>query len=289
MGDAIYRDPFLAARERVRELELAVADREARVTETLVQHVPPELAARLRGGRERRPVESDAPLERLAQAEAELTTLCVALDEAIGLAPQLEHGLMSLPTEPPALPEPRTREWLQSFFNWAIQGELRIAAARLRDLALDRDERARVVDLGCGAIGAQLDDLGAPLAIVAEPRASDILMTMSTSVRLGTPALRLRGAGLVRVSAPFGDPAFDDLFEVDGDDAARALLPKPARNALVELATFDVPSLVVGRGLATLTWRFDPVPKAIDCAAHALARLREVTVELRMLRAAAAQ
>jgi hypothetical protein len=285
VGDAIYRDPFLAARSRVRELELAVADREARVTEALLQHVPQELAARIRAaGGARGEVDHDAPLDTLSRAEAELVKLRDALDEAIALAPRLEAELTTLSEEAPALPPPRRDSWAHSLFASSIRDELHAAAARLGQLVVARDPGARVVSLGRGAVGAQFRAIGAPFAIVAEPRTSDILMSLSTPMRVGTPALRVRDVGLVRTRRPLGDPAFDDLFEAEGDDAARALLVKPVRNALVELAHFDVPTLVVSRGIAALTWRFDPVPKAVDCAAHALARLREVEIELRLLR-----
>jgi hypothetical protein len=50
------------------------------------------------------------------------------------------------------------------------------------------------------------------------------------------------------------------------------------------VARFDLPRLTVGEGRAVLRWRFEPDEHAIKAAVRALAAVRRVPLELRLLR-----
>ena len=75
-----------------------------------------------------------------------------------------------------------------------------------------------------------------------------------------------------------GDPSFDGLFVIEGTKAAASLFLGPAvRAQLLVLAHFDVPTLHVHptSRTASLEWRFEPAPKALDAAVRVLRAVRE--------------
>ena len=70
-------------------------------------------------------------------------------------------------------------------------------------------------------------------------------------------------------------PSFDGLFVIEGTRAAAALfLPPAVRAQLLALSRFDVPTLHMNptSRTASLAWRFEPAPKALDAAVRVLAR-----------------
>lgn len=246
-----------------------------------MEHLPEELGARV--SRSVAATSAASSFDALSRAESELTALRDALDEAIALAPALERDLRELSDLPPPLPARQPEGVFAGIFPTPIGAELRASAAQLVDIVRARDPGVVAGDLGRGAVGVTFRDLGAPFSATATPRKDDILMWIATTVRRGTPRLRVRGVVFMRRDPPLGDPAFDDLFEAHGSDLARSLLTQPVRNALVELSRVDLPVLEVSNGIASLVWRFDPSPQSLSAAIHALARLREVEIDLGVL------
>ena len=123
---------------------------------------------------------------------------------------------------------------------------------------------------------------------------ADVHVFVTTSVAAGTPPLRIRpqtflhgigkAIGLVR-DVEVGDERFDDFFLIDAEpDVAKRLLVPSVRKALLAVATFDIPDVVVRDGRADLHFRFEPSERAIRNATLALAAIRSSPVRVALLR-----
>lgn len=112
-------------------------------------------------------------------------------------------------------------------------------------------------------------------------------MFLVTSIPRALPPLLVRHESLVlsvgralglTYEIEVGDPSFDGLFLIEGSKAAANLYLVPmVRGWLLALARFDVPTLEIdpARRLASLRWRFEPAPKALEAAVRILRAVRE--------------
>ncbi|MRG92842.1 hypothetical protein [Polyangium spumosum] len=299
-NDSAYRDPLQGLRARVQDLAREVEEREAMVTDALFSHLPSMLASKLRDLRAYAltPAKTEAELH---EAEATLLAYRDALDEAIELAPDLEDAQRVLPE---ITPDPKLASHLRPFIDLfmadivletcdAAERGLRLGALALdKDAALEKESKY--------AFRARFRAHDAPISILAQIAYSandtpaEVHVFLTTSVAAGTPPLRIRpqtllhgigkAVGLVR-EAEVGDERFDDLFLIEAEqDAAKRLLGPAVRKALLVVASFDIPDLVVRDGRADLHFRFEPNERLIRSATLALALIRKAPVRVSLLR-----
>ncbi|MDC0748729.1 hypothetical protein [Polyangium mundeleinium] len=299
-NDGAYRDPLQGLRTRVQDLAREVEEREATLTDALLDHVPPKLAEALRDGRARARLPANTEAELLA-AEATLLAYRDALDHAIELAPDLEDEQRALPDE---APDPQLSGALRPFIDIFIANivletcEAAERGLRLAALALAKD--AEVEAETKYAYRARFHAHDAPFSILVQVAYSqndtpaEVHVFIATSVAAGTPPLRIRpqtflhgvgkALGLVR-EAEVGDERFDDLFLIEAEpDAAKRLLGPSVRKALLNIASFDIPDLDVRGGRALLHFRFEPNERLLRNATLALAGIRKSPVSVSLLR-----
>ncbi|UQA60204.1 hypothetical protein [Polyangium aurulentum] len=281
-------------------LAAEVAEREAQVTDALREHVPTALGERLSNGRTAAATPASTA-EELTTAEGELTAYRDALDEAIGLVPDIERAQRVLPDEAPELvPRDDLRPWL-NFYPRDVLGEDLASLARAFESSVRAvGEEPSIERLNEFDWRARFRAFGAPFSVLAQlgfdsnRGPAEIRMTVATSVAPGTPHLRLRPETLVHgIAKPLGivreveigDEHFDSLFLIETDpEAAQRLLTKPVRRALLEVAHYDVPTLLVGYGVAEINFRFEPTERSLRGATIALAEIRAAEIRLALLR-----
>jgi hypothetical protein len=294
-GRGIYRDPLEAVRARVQEREAEVLDREERMSERLVAALPPALAKRLGALRGRR--RAAQTFEELAEAEGRLSAYRDALDEALALAPSVEAELREVPATVPD-PIPSYGPPLRSS-AWAAPSHEDVAE-RLEALVRPRDPRARIeMREEQGTVVARFREHDAPFSLVCRcGEDAEVYNALAASVARGSPRLSVRPEtwgrtltkmlGLtrdVRIGEPGGEASFDGLFVVDAErEVAARFLRRSVRRALVDLAYFDVPTLQIEPGVATVRWRFEPDARALAEAVRVLLWVREVPVRVGALR-----
>jgi hypothetical protein len=281
----LYRAAYPAVRARYEEALAAVAERERRVRDELVAHLPEELRARL----ERLAFASRAAArsaEAVAAAEHAALAYVAALDEAIALAPEIEQRLVEVPDGAPTL-EP-TGAFAPSMLGKRVGGrDLRALEIVVATTVRRHDDRALVERCGGAAVRATFRAGGCPLACLAEVVGVRgvtpvTAITVATGVPLGAARLVVRPG---RCDLGLDEPAFEGLFLVSvGSFAAQQALSRDVRAALLEIAHDDVPTLLVERGLATLRWSFDPTRASLDAAVRVLAPLRSIAVSVSLLR-----
>ena len=287
-GGAVYRVANEALRDRAEDLWFVALAREARIRPRLRASLPDAVRARLdalrRGARRARTA---------VDLEAALIAYCEALDEVIALAPTIEAELLALDDEP-AHPAPDRRRASRPQPRGRALPPLGVELARI---LRHRDPSAVVEPLGARAQRARFRVGGVPFAAVAElrPDARDldeVAFAVATSVRRGTPPLRLGPEGFwhgvgkalrIQHDLEVGDPSFDDLFLVEGTGESIRLLGREARAALMRLARFDVPRLLVEAGAATVRWCFEPAGAAVDAAVALLAAVRSVPCRISLV------
>jgi hypothetical protein len=299
-NDGAYRDPLQALRARVQELAAEVTEREARVTEELREHLPYALTTKLaeRRGAAAQPARTT---EELRATEAALTAYRDALDEAIGLVPDIEEAQRALPDRAPEL-APRTdlRTWIATYQTDLLVEELASLERAFTSCVHAVGEAPLIHRFNEYDWLAQFRAFGAPFSVLAQlglqsgRGPTEVRMTVATSVAAGTPRLRLRPETLVHnIAKPLGivreieigDENFDSLFLIETDpDTARRMLTQPVRRALLEVAHYDVPTVLVGDGVAELHFRFEPTERSLRGAARALAEIRAAEVRLALLR-----
>ncbi|MDI1483957.1 hypothetical protein [Polyangium sp. y55x31] len=300
-NDGAYRDPLQGLRARVHDLAREVEEREAMLTDALVEHLPRTLAEALLDGRARARLPANTEAELLA-AEATLLAYRDALDRAIELAPDLEDEQRALPAD---APDPQLSGSLRPLLDLFMMTDNAVetcqAAERgLRQAALALDKRAALSEDATFAFRARFHAHDAPFSILAQiaysPNESpaEVHVFVATSVAAGTPPLRIRpqtllhglgkAIGLVR-DAEVGDERFDDLFLIEAEpDVAKRLLGPAVRKALLGVASFDIPDLDVRGGRAILHFRFEPNERLIRSATLALAGIRKSPVSVSLLR-----
>lgn len=135
-----------------------------------------------------------------------------------------------------------------------------------------------------------------PVAIGIAPIAltNDVTMTIATPVRRALAPVRVQRhtwlhtfttAVRIQSDTRLGDEGFDDHFLVEAEEAAaKQLLDAPLRKELLGLAHFATPRLTLANGLARLSFSYTFSPMLLERAAEALAMVRAVEVEVRLLR-----
>jgi hypothetical protein len=293
MSGDLYRDAHIGLRARIAELEARIEQREAEVTETFWESLAPELReqlAELRSDDGRATASSavDESLESLTRAEARLASFLDDLERVIATLPATEAEWTFVPDEVADPPEPTF-----SFRDGAPSEEE--ATAIFRHFAVMVRERAKdaeIVDRNPMYL-ARFRERGIPFALRAtlytqgNGQVPEVGMWLVTSIPRALPRLVVRHETLVlsvgkalglKHEVEVGDTSFDGLFLIEGKKEAADLYLTPAVQAqLLALSRFDIPTLDVDpqARTASLRWRFEPAPKALDAAVRILTAVRE--------------
>ncbi len=294
-----YRDSITALKARLHDLDRQVAAREARTTEQFWRFLPAERALRLRAAKAETAATGEE-FNELARREMALGAYLQALEEAIAFAPELERACLELP---PSAPESRIPR--RSLLGLALGVDAEAGWERTCEVF---EGAARKLDPGASVeplrkewlIRASLEHRGAPFALALyygslDEVSANTWNVVSTGVALAAPLLRLapelmghwllKPLRLVR-DLQIEDDNFDGVFLIDAESvpAARALLTRKVRHALLRVARFDIPQLVVQEGRAELRWRFEAAADAIAAAVEALGAIRSAPIEVQLLR-----
>jgi hypothetical protein len=291
MSDDLYRDAHVGLRARIAELEARIEERESEVTETFWVSLAPALREQLAALRSSEvlaaPPFAKESLEELTRAEAMLAVSLAELERLIATLPAMEEEWTVVPDQVADPPEPR--------FSWrdGAPGEEE-AGAIFRQFGAMVRERARdaeIVDLNPMYL-ARFREQGAPFALQAtlytqgNRQVSEVGMWLVTSIPRALPSLIVRDETLVlsvgkalglKHEVEVGDASFDGLFLIEGTKEAADLYLSPAvQTQLLALSRFDIPTLDVDpkARTASLRWRFEPAPKALDAAMRILTAVR---------------
>jgi hypothetical protein len=284
----LYRDGLLGVRARVGELHARVTDLEARLTRTFWETLPKGTREELAALREELAALGDESLSDLTHAEGKLAAYLDKLARLIQELPMREAAWTELPDDVDDPPAPRPG-LLQGFGDAEEVAELKRAfTAMVRERAADAEVLGRAP-----SFVARFRERGCPFALRAtvdtdgNGNVGEVGMVLVTSIPRALPRLVLRHESLMlsmgralglRYELEVGDPSFDGLFAIEGSRAAVTLyLPPPVQAWLLVLARFDVPTLEVEpeHTRASVRWRFEPAPKALDAAVRVLRAVRE--------------
>jgi hypothetical protein len=291
-GD-LYRDAYVGIRARLAELDARIQDREAEVTEAFWETVSDELREQLeylRSGRELAGAES---LDDLARGETMLTAYLDELEKLISRLPSVEAEWREVPNDVPDPPESRVSFRYGSPTEEAESSFLRHFTAMVRE----RSREAEVIDKS-PMYRARFRDNDAPFALratlyVQNGQVAEVGMWLVTSIARALPSLIVRHETLVLSVGKFlgikhevevGEPSFDGLFLIEGSkEAAELYLTPGVRTQLLALSRFDIPTLHVDppSRTASLRWRFEPAPKALDAAIRILTAVRDSRASVR--------
>lgn len=291
-----YRDAHVGIRARLADLEGRIRDRESEVTPAFWDSLDDKVREEMRSEREAiELVDPGATLEELARAEQLLSAYLDDLERLIARLPAIEEQWHELPDDvddPPARRDP----WplgLPTTEEWNAMERKLVATVR------DRDRHATVTKDGARTCIARFRDKDCPFALRATAytngngQIAEVGMTLVTSVPRAMPRLLVRHETLVlsvgkvlglKHEIEVGEPSFDGLFLIEGaPEAVTRLLVPPVRMQLMVLSRFDIPTLEIDppRRLASIRWRFEPQPKALDAAVRVLAAMRENTPDLK--------
>jgi hypothetical protein len=287
-GGDLYRDALLGVRARVVELIARISEREAQVTRAFWETLPGEVREELAVLRAARDHVAAVSLADLADAEGKLAAYLEQLDRLITDLPTMEAEWTQLPDEVDDPPPPRF-SLLEGFATPGEADEVhRAFTAMVRERSADA-----TVHGDSPSFVARFRDRGAPFALRAtidtngNGQVAEVAMFLVTSIPRALPRLVVRHESLVlsigralglTYEIEVGDPSFDGLFLIEGSRAAADLYLVPAvRGYLLALSRFDVPTLDVDpeRRTASLRWRFEPAPKALEAAVRILRAVRE--------------
>jgi hypothetical protein len=304
-----YRDATAGVLEHLREAEVAVAERSARITPALIRILPEELRERIAELRAASGAADDS-LDELTRVVEVRAALLDALDEAIALGPSLAAELRDVPDGPPSVP-PQEDPWGPAGTEAAVEQllyEARSSAWRLDPGAQLSPSGARVV----GRLTVEgvpllwLVDLGAWVnrnqSTLAEATVTFLrskhLVEVNVPPALSRLVIRPRSLGdavrrLLHLDhgLPPDDSAFDRAFFVEGDEAfARPLLTDPVKARLLECLRQKSCRVVVQGGVASVAWsalgvhsHFEPEP--LGAAVRVLLALRQSAESLELVRA----
>lgn len=293
-----YRDAQVGIRARLADLEGRIREREAEVTRAFWDSLDAHVRERLSSLRDALSLVTSDSFEELARAEGQLATYETELERWIARLPTIEEEWIAVPDgvpDPPPdgdagpiLSPAHGREFVRSF----------------ESMVRERDRSAELVVDGWWACLARFTDRGVPFALRGAALANgngqlaDVSMQLVTSIPRATPRLTLRHETLlmafgkalgVKHEIEVGDTSFDGLFLIEGSrlGAERFLVPS-IRAHLLALARFDVPTLEVDppSRIASLRWRFEPAPKALEAAVRVLSFIREAHTEVCFLKTA---
>jgi len=292
MSGDLYRDAHFGLRARIAELEARIEARESEVTETFWESLAPALRERLAELRSSQVLASSAPaddsLEKLTRTEALLSASLDELERLIATLPATEAEWSFLPDHVADPPEPKF-----SFRDGAPSEEEATAIFRqFSAMVRERDREAEILDVNPMYL-ARFRERGAPFALRAtlytqgNGQVPEVGMWLVTSIPRALPRLVVRHETLVlslgkvlglKHEVEVGDTSFDGLFLIEGKKEAADLYLVPAVQAqLLALSRFDIPTLDVDpkARTASLRWRFEPAPKALDAAVRVLTAVRE--------------
>lgn len=289
-----YRDPVDAVRERIGEVREEVRAIEVELGSVLPQALGWERIEAIRRLKfEVDEVEAGARGDDAAVLSA-LEGYHGALEALRSALPSIEHEWTALPDEVGLLPWPRVDE--RASTKGCVGDEVKTWVARCSrrvELWVRSVDASGVMQNVNGAAGwrATLTAARAPLVFDGwVERARGMLyggclepkMVMATSVRRCVPRLRLRPEGVFETATRRYRRAalwaeLDAYFVLEGSAAASEIFGERAlREALVQIARDDIPTLEVDAGLAVLTWRFEPREATMKAAVEVLSAMRRV-------------
>jgi hypothetical protein len=294
-----YRDSLVGLKARIHDLERQLSAHEGRTTPLFWRFLPAEVGERLLQLKADTAHVGD-DYGQLAYREAALGRYLEALDGAIALAPEIERACRALPAHAPESRVPR-RSFMELALRVDVEEGWRRACDKIERAARGLDPRAQIDRLRKEWLcRASFEHGGAPFTLALYYSSLDEIsantwQVVSTGVAIAAPRLRLapelmghwllKPLRLVR-DLEIDDVGFDGMFLIDAEDVegARALLTRPARRALLTVAEFDIPQLVLQDGRAELRWRFEANVKAIVAAVEALGAIRAAPFPVELLR-----
>jgi hypothetical protein len=287
-----YRDAQVGIRARLVDLEARIREREAEVTRDFWKSLDPHVRERLSSLRDGLDLVSSDSFEELARAEGQLAAYEAELDRWIARLPTIEEEWLAVPD---GVPDPPPEGDAGPVLS---PSEGREFVSTFQAMVLERDRNAEIVVDGWWACLARFQHRGVPFALRGAALANgnaqlaEVSMQLVTSIPRATPRLMLRHETLLMAfgkalgmkhEIEVGDASFDGLFLIEGSKLAAARFLVPAIRAhLLALARFDVPTLIVDppSRTASLRWRFEPAPKALDAAVRILTFIREAHTEV---------
>ncbi len=289
MSGDLYRDAHVGLRARIAELTARIEARESEVTETFWETLAPTLRQQLAALRERPALAAtETSLEELTHAEAMLSACLDDLEQRIAMVPATEAEWAVVPDDvaDPPVPKFSFREGAPS------PAEAATIYRQFRAMVRERARDAEILDLDPMYL-ARFRERDCPFALRAtlftqgNGQVAEVGMWLVTSIPRALPRLVVRHETLVlsvgkalglKHEVEVGDTSFDGLFLIEGTKAAADLYLTPAVQAqLLALSRFDIPTLDVDprARTASLRWRFEPAPKALDAAVRVLTAVRE--------------
>jgi hypothetical protein len=297
----MYRDRHEASRHRCARLIEIIVEREELVSDALVERLPEEMRLRLEASRRavaaaRHGVGDE--LEVVLSCEHALDGHLVLLDEIHARVPQIESAINALPDDV----SPDHAAKARGLVRWTPPPPDWERARRLfPKLLAEIDPEARRLD----EVRPYVMDFALrwgrmPLCLRVQPDTShrddggEIELAMATRLRMSTPPLEVRPLTFIHAFTTalgvhrdrrLGDDAFDDRFLVLGDEGhARRMLPPSVQAALLRIATFDLPQLVIGDGVARIWWRTDITMDPLRAAVEILAHVRTLDTSIALMR-----
>lgn len=252
-----YRDPLAGLRSQVMVKRAVLEDRQRLLTPVLRALLPEETRTSMASLLAAASVDGDT-LDTLAAADAALDGLLAAHDAALEQSTRLRWCAEDAGVPP--------RPWIAP--PWLIEesGQLRMRRELDNRLSIvdgdpverwgDRGYRSHVPIDDARALFFFEHDLGED---VNKPSSMLRVTVPETLERITVVQQRLQHTigkklGLVR-ELEVGDPDFDSRFLITGAAATIAVLTPRVRDALLQLPSTHL-RLSIGRGYATLTWKF---------------------------------
>jgi hypothetical protein len=301
MAADLYRDARLGLRSRIGELVGRIREREGDVTDAFWASLDDEAKDRVSAMFDAIDLVTagkELSFEEMAQAEADLARGLARVDDLFARLPALEEEWSEAPDEVEP-PPPPSEPWPLLLLARGLRDEVELAFTQM---VRERDAAATVVRDERRSWLATFSAHGAPFALRAtaysngSEQLTEVPMCLVTSVPRSIPRLLVRhetvllafGKALgVKHEVEVGEPSFDGLFLIEGEEsAAKRMLTPRVRSHLLALARYDVPTLDVDppRRRASISWRFEPAPAALEAAVRVLASVRETDARVRFRR-----
>lgn len=301
MAADLYRDARLGLRSRIRELVARIRERETDVTDTFWASLDEDATQRVAAMFDAVDLVSagkELSLDEMAQAETQLARGLERVDELFARLPTLEEEWGEVPdeVEPPL---PLSEPWPFVLISHGLRAEVENAFTQM---IRERDPGATIVRDERRSWLATFSHQGVPFALRATAysnggeQLTEVPMCLVTSVPRCIPRLLVRhetvllafGKALgVKHEVEVGEASFDGLFLIEGEEeTAKRMLSPRVQSLLLTLARYDVPTLEIDppRRRASIAWRFEPAPAALDAAVRVLTAVRETDARVRFRR-----